>query len=109
MTDNNKRYLFLRDYVLNGMTRGDLPHPLYEYFYEDGVDIKYPTAQDYDDAIDELIRRETIVKMQYTPATVVFNKPDCVCGHDINAHYNGDNTSECFFSYNCGCRRFQSK
>jgi hypothetical protein len=49
-----QRYTFLRDDILFGMKRGDLPEGLLQYFYN-VEDIKYPTASDIDQAIDYLI------------------------------------------------------
>jgi len=49
-----RRYTFLRDNLLFGMKRGDLPEGLLQYFY-DVEDIKYPTAADIDQAIDYLM------------------------------------------------------
>jgi hypothetical protein len=49
------RYLYVRDNILN-QKRGDLPEPLYTYFYNT-VDIKYPTTDDIDAAIDELMEQ----------------------------------------------------
>lgn len=49
-----QRYTFLRDELLFGMKRGDLPEGLLQYFY-DVEDIKYPTASDIDRAIDYLM------------------------------------------------------
>ena len=32
----------------------------------------------------------------------------CICGHDYAAHFNGNipEDLECFFSYNCDCKKF---
>lgn len=52
------RYVYLRDVVLKDHKRGDLPDMLRDYFYE-VEDIKYPKSDDYDRAIEELMKRET--------------------------------------------------
>lgn len=56
-TKDALRYRYLRDVALKNQKRDDLMEPLRKYFYIN-ENIKYPTANDYDTAIDVLMNRE---------------------------------------------------
>lgn len=52
------RYKYMRDVLFRGARRGDdMPNELSNYFYE-VIDVKYPTAEHFDTAIDDLMERD---------------------------------------------------
>lgn len=49
------RWTFVRDHVLGGLSRGDMPYELAKVFF-DIIDTKYPTPHDLTDAVDFLMQ-----------------------------------------------------
>lgn len=56
-TNDARRWQYVRDVIWKHVKRGDLPADLFEYFYQH-EDIKYPTPDALDRAIDYLIKLE---------------------------------------------------
>jgi hypothetical protein len=58
MTKYERYWLFMRDHVFKDMKRGDMPGILYDYFSDIDVDIKYPTGEELEQAIEHLMEEE---------------------------------------------------
>ena len=48
------RYAYMRDVLFYGAKKGEFPEPLHTIF--ERKEIKYPTAEDLDEALDELMK-----------------------------------------------------